>query len=111
MTHSPPGSATAAAPHRIFLVDDHILVREGLAKLIEQEADFHVCGEAESAAQAHAGIRQAQPDAVIVDLSLRGESGLELIKQLQDLPKPPPILVLSMHDESVYATRALRAGA
>src|SRR5579885_3377721 len=96
---------------RIFLVDDHALVREGLATLIEQEAGFKVCGVAESGREAWDGIQKSAPDAIIVDLSLRGESGLELIKRLQTLPHPPPVLVLSMHDDALYAERALRAGA
>jgi len=111
MTNPSLAGPEAAPRRRIFLVDDHALVREGLAKLIDQEADFRVCGEAEDAAQAYARIAHTQPDAVIVDLSLRGDSGLELIKRLQGLPRPPPVLVLSMHDETIYATRALRAGA
>ncbi|HXQ80639.1 MAG TPA: response regulator transcription factor [Opitutaceae bacterium] len=110
-----PDSAPAAPPaqprRRIFLVDDHPLVREGLTKLINQEPDLFVCAEADDAGQAHAGILRTQPDAVVVDLSLQGDSGLELIKRLQDLSHPPPILVLSMHDEAFYAERALRAGA
>jgi DNA-binding NarL/FixJ family response regulator len=106
-----PSTPAAATPSRIYLVEDHVLVREGLAKLIEQDAGFRICGEAGTASDALSGIAQAQPDAVILDLALGDESGLDLIKRLQDLPKPPPILVLSMHDEAVYATRALRAGA
>jgi DNA-binding NarL/FixJ family response regulator len=103
--------AAAAPRRRIFLVDDHALVREGLAKLIEQEADFCVCGEADAAGQAFDRIVGSHPDAVVVDLSLGGDSGLDLLKRLQGLPRPPPVLVLSMHDEAIYATRALRAGA
>jgi DNA-binding NarL/FixJ family response regulator len=102
---------TAIPRRRIFLVDDHPLVREGLTQLINQEADLCVCAQAEEAAQAYAEIERTLPDAVVVDLSLRGESGLDLIKRLQALPRPPAILVLSMHDEAFYAERALRAGA
>lgn len=96
---------------RVFLVDDHPLVREGLRKIIAQEADLTVCGEAEDAQAAFEGIAQTLPDAVIVDISLRGDSGLDLIKRLQDAEQTPRILVLSMHDELHYAERALRAGA
>jgi DNA-binding NarL/FixJ family response regulator len=103
--------ASPLARRRIFLVDDHSLVREGLTKLIDNEPDLRVCGEAEDAARAFEKILQCSPDAVIVDLSLQGESGLDLIKRLRTLPKPPPILVLSMHDEAFYAERTLRAGA
>jgi len=96
---------------RIVLVDDHPLVRDGLTQLINQEPDLVVCAEAEDAARAHAEILRTRPDAVVLDLSLQGDSGLELIKRLQGLPHPPRILVLSMHDEAFYAERALRAGA
>jgi DNA-binding NarL/FixJ family response regulator len=96
---------------RIFLVDDHPLVRDGLTKLIDQQADLCVCGEADQAGQAFDEIQRTQPDAVVVDLTLRGESGFELIKRLKSLPHPPAILVLSMHDEVYYAERAIRAGA
>jgi DNA-binding NarL/FixJ family response regulator len=96
---------------RIFLVDDHALVREGLTKLIDQESDLCVCAEAADANTAYDSIVRLKPDAVIVDLSLHGDSGMELIKRLQALPAPPNVLVLSMHDEAFYAERALRAGA
>ena len=102
---------TAASRRRIFLVDDHPLVREGLTRLINQEADLCVCAEAEEAGQAYAEILRTQPDGVVLDLSLQGDSGLDLIKRLQSLARPPPILVLSMHDEAFYAERVLRAGA
>jgi DNA-binding NarL/FixJ family response regulator len=107
-----PASPPPAAPRRrIFLVDDHPLVREGLTALIDQEADLCVCAEADDAGKAYAGIVRTRPDAAIVDLSLQGDSGLELIKRLHALERPPAILVLSMHDEAFYAERALRAGA
>jgi DNA-binding NarL/FixJ family response regulator len=93
------------------VVDDHALVREGLARLIDQEPDLCVCAEAADAGQAYDGIVETGPDVVIVDLSLKGDSGLDLIKRLQSLAAPPPVLVLSMHDEAFYAERALRAGA
>jgi DNA-binding NarL/FixJ family response regulator len=96
---------------RVFLVDDHPLVREGLQKLIAQESDMVVCGEAEDATQGLARIEAALPDIVVVDLSLRGESGFDLIERLQGLARPPKALVLSMHDEVHYAERALRIGA
>lgn len=95
----------------VFLVDDHPLVRDGLTQLINQEPDFRVCGAAEDANAAYSEIQRIRPDAAIVDLSLQGDSGLDLIKRLQDLPHPPAILVLSMHDEAFYAERAIRAGA
>ncbi len=97
--------------HRVFLVDDHPLVREWLTSLIEQQADLTVCGQASDASSAMKEITRLQPDVTIVDLSLQGQTGLELIKQLQPLLVNPRVLVLSMHDEAFYAERALRAGA
>lgn len=102
---------SASTRRRIYLVDDHPLVREGLANLIDRQADLNVCGQAETGAAAYEAIAQLKPDLAVVDLSLEGSSGLDLIKQLQALPAPPPVLVLSMHDEELYAERALRAGA
>jgi DNA-binding NarL/FixJ family response regulator len=99
------------ARRQIYVVDDHALVREGLTKLIDQEPDLHVCAEAADARSAFTGIVEHKPDAVIVDISLQGDSGLDLIKKLQTLESPPAVLVLSMHDEAYYAERTLRAGA
>jgi len=96
---------------KIFLVDDHPLMRQGIAQLIEGQPDMEVCGEADDAASGLRGIETCQPDAAIVDISLRGTNGIELIKNLKALYKFLPILVLSMHDENVYAQRVLRAGA
>jgi DNA-binding NarL/FixJ family response regulator len=96
---------------RVFLVDDHPLVREWLTNLINQQPDLVVCGEAESAPQAQAAIARLQPDVAIVDLSLTNSSGLELVKDLNAVSPGVAVLVLSMHDESLYAERALRAGA
>src|ERR1700740_3071313 len=96
---------------RVVIVDDHPLCRERLAELINQELDMEVCGEAEDAQQAIDLIRNTSPDLVIVDITLKGSSGLELIKSIKALPIGVPVLVLSMHDESLYAERALRAGA
>jgi DNA-binding NarL/FixJ family response regulator len=96
---------------RILLVDDHPLVREWLTNLINQQPDLVVCGEAEDGPQALSVIAAAQPDLAVVDLSLKGGSGLDLIKDLKDLHPALLVLVLSMHDESLYAERVLRAGA
>ena len=96
---------------RIFLVDDHPLVREWLMQLIDQQPDLAVCGEAASAAAALAAVGSAGADLAIVDLSLENSAGLDLIKGLQRLTPAVPVLVLSMHDESLYAERAFRAGA
>jgi DNA-binding NarL/FixJ family response regulator len=95
----------------IFLVDDHPLVREWLTQLINQEPDLSVCGEAGSVPAALAALGSIRADLAIVDLSLENSAGLELIKGLQKLTPPVPVLVLSMHDESLYAERVFRAGA
>lgn len=96
---------------RIFLVDDHPLVREWLTNLIQQQPDLAVCGETENAPAALSAIATAKPDLVIADINLKNSSGLELIKNLKESHPNIPVLVLSMHDESLYAERAFRAGA
>jgi len=96
---------------RIVIVDDHPLFRKGLEQLIHSDGTFAVCGEAGSAAEAMEVIRKLDPDLVIVDLTLPGANGIELIKNIRAESPKLPILVLSMHDESLYALRALRAGA
>lgn len=96
---------------RLFLVDDHPLVREWLAQLLQGEADFEVVGEAEDAAAALAAMEQSPPDLAVVDLSLRSGSGLELIKSLRARLPAVQVLVLSMHEELTQVERALRAGA
>ena len=97
--------------HRIFIVDDHPLVREGLTNLINGQSDLLVCGEAEDSAGAIAGIAKSQPDVALIDISLKNESGLELVKNLDNQFPLVALIVLSMHDEALYAERALRAGA
>jgi DNA-binding NarL/FixJ family response regulator len=97
---------------RIVIVDDHPLFRKGLEQLINSSDDaFTICGEAGDAAQGMTVIRQLKPDLVIVDLSLPGANGIELIKNIRAEFGKLPVLILSMHDESLYALRALRAGA
>jgi DNA-binding NarL/FixJ family response regulator len=96
---------------RIVIVDDHPLFRKGLEQLIHSDGAFAVCGEAGDAAQAMEVVRKLDPDLAIVDLSLPGANGIELIKNIRAEFSKLPILVLSMHDESLYAIRALRAGA
>src|SRR5215813_4449282 len=97
---------------RIVIIDDHPLFRRGLEQLINSSDDaFNVCGEASDAAAGMDVIRQSKPDLAIVDLSLPGANGIELIKNIRAEFQKLPILVLSMHDESLYALRALRAGA
>jgi len=96
---------------RVFVVDDHPLVREWLSSLINHQGDLTVCGEAGGAGAALSELAAAHPDVVIVDLTLGGRSGLELIKDIRTSHPHAAILVLSMHDEDLYAERALRAGA
>jgi len=96
---------------RIFLVDDHPVLRKGLARLIDSKPGFVVCGEASTAVDAMVGIRDLKPDLVVVDIGLPGASGIELTKTMRSEFPNIPILILSMHEEGLYATRALRAGA
>ena len=102
----------SAKPKRIVIVDDHPLFRKGLEQLINSSEDaFKISGEAGDAAEGMVRIRELKPDLAIVDLSLPGANGIELIKNIRaEFPKLP-VLILSMHDESLYALRALRAGA
>jgi DNA-binding NarL/FixJ family response regulator len=111
---APPanGPATPSKPQtRVFLVDDHAMFRDGLRQLINMEPDLTVCGEAANAAEAHREICQCAPDLVIVDISLPGGNGIDLIKTLKSEFADLLTLVVSMHDESLYGERALRAGA
>jgi DNA-binding NarL/FixJ family response regulator len=101
---------TAKAPKRILIVDDHPITRYGLTQLINHEPNLLVCGEAESAAQALATIKSARPDLVLADITMPGRSGLEFIKDLQAQHPGVAVLVMSMHDETIYAERVLRAG-
>jgi DNA-binding NarL/FixJ family response regulator len=96
---------------RLFLVEDHPVTREGFAQLINYQSDLQVCGQAESVAKAIVGIETLKPDAIVVDISLAESNGLELIKHVKARYPSLGILVLSTHDESLYAERALRAGA
>src|ERR1700683_4143343 len=95
----------------VFVVDDHPLLRQGLALLINREADLAVCGEAEEAKAAIKAIAARQPDILIAGISLKEPDGLDLLKNIRALYPGLPVLILSMHDESIYAERALRARA
>jgi DNA-binding NarL/FixJ family response regulator len=105
--------STEASPHltRILVVDDHPLYRHGLTRLLADSGHFTICGESDNAQNALESMRQLQPDGVIVDISLPGTNGIELIKLMLAEQPRLPILVVSMHDESLYALRAMRAGA
>ncbi len=95
----------------ILIVDDHPIVRQGLAELINQESDLMVCGQAEDSYEAIKAIRESEPDMAIIDITLKETSGLELIKDIHSQYPDLPVLALSMHDENLYAERSLRAGA
>lgn len=108
-------SGRTAAPHpgrrSVLIVDDHPIVRQGLRRLIEIEPDLCVCGDVATEAQARKAIRDLQPDAVIVDLALQEGDGLELVRDVSAHHPDVPMLVLSMHDEMIYAQRLLAEGA
>jgi len=98
-------------PYRIYIVDDHPFVREWLMNYLEEQKDIRVCGQSDRPATAFEEIVSLRPDVTILDLSLHGGSGIELIKNIRAVQPKARILVLSMHDEKVYAERAMRAGA
>src|SRR5277367_5247882 len=100
-----------AKKYRVLLVDDHPIVRQGLALLIDREADLSVCGGAEGAHSAFHAIETLRPDIVVLDISLSGPDGLDVLKEIRMKTGSLPVLILSMHDESIYAERAMRAGA
>ncbi len=101
----------AGSARRVLIVDDHPIVRQGLRRMIDPEPDLLVCGEAQSEREARAAIRELDPDAVIVDISLVQGDGLELVRDVHAQRPDLPMLVLSMHDEAIYAGRLLAAGA
>ena len=105
-----PASVGRKPKYRVLLIDDHPILRKGLGELINQEADLTVCGEAEEAPKAFEAVGLLNPDVAVVDISLKGGNGLELIKNIKARWPDLPLLVLSMHDETLYAERALRAG-
>jgi DNA-binding NarL/FixJ family response regulator len=109
--HPEKGHSPANGRAKVLLVEDHPVVRHGLVSLINDEEDLVVCGEAASVAETMPLVRKLKPDVVVIDLSLGDGDGLDLIKQIHESEPKLPLLVLSMHDEAVYAERALRAGA
>ena len=106
-----PPASKSTAKRRILLVEDHPVTREGFAQLIDYQEDLQVCGQAGTAAKAISGLQTYKPDLLIVDLSLSDSNGLDLIKNVKSRHHHLPILVLSTYDESLYAERAMRAGA
>jgi DNA-binding NarL/FixJ family response regulator len=109
MLESPP--AMTAEKQRVLIIDDHPVFRHGITAMINAEPDLEVCGEAGSAPAALEAMRRLQPNVVLVDISLPGTNGIELLKSIKAESPKLPMLVVSMHDESLYALRALRAGA
>ncbi len=103
--------STTAKKSKVFVVDDHPIIRQGLALMINREPDLSVCGEAQDAHTAIQAVATAKPDIMIVDISLTGPDGLDLLKDIRMRYPELPVLILSMHDEGIYAERALRAGA
>lgn len=108
---SPSNTRQTSNARRIFIVDDHPVTRAGISTLLTQQGGFIVCGESESAPKAIELIPKLSPELAIIDISLKTTSGIELIKNLHSLAPGLKLLVLSMHDENLYAERALRAGA
>jgi DNA-binding NarL/FixJ family response regulator len=106
-----PQLSALAKKFRVLLVDDHPVVRQGLGLLIDREPDLQVCGEADGAQTAFQRLGTLRPDIVVLDISLTGPDGLDVLKEIRLRSVSLPVLILSMHDESIYAERALRAGA
>jgi DNA-binding NarL/FixJ family response regulator len=105
------GHDAVSSKRKVFIVDDHPIVREGLAQMINREPDLTVCGDAQEMHAALQAIDVQKPHILIVDISLNGPDGLDLLKNIRAKDASLPVLILSMHDESIYAERALRAGA
>jgi DNA-binding NarL/FixJ family response regulator len=110
-SNGPVVEAQPAVKTRIYVVDDHPLMRMGLRAMINAEPDMEVCGEAADAATATADVMRIRPELVIADISLKGNSGIELIKNIKAFDPGIDVVVVSMYDESVYALRVLKAGA
>jgi len=105
-----PQKKNSDSSHRVFIVEDHPVFREGLLRLLQTDDNLEVCGEAGDYETGLEGIKKQKPDIVLVDLELPGKSGLELIKKVRTLKFPVKLLVVSMYDEALYADRVLRAG-
>jgi DNA-binding NarL/FixJ family response regulator len=107
----PTTTAATPAKLRVLLIDDHPITRQGIRALVNQQLNTEVCAEADNAGQALQLVSEVKPDVVILDISLPTTNGIELTKQIKSIAPNMPILVVSMHDESLYAERAIRAGA
>lgn len=108
---APPAPANAKAARRLLIVDDHPVFRHGISQLIRQLPEVTICGEAENSQSALHAMRQLKPDLALIDVSMPGTNGIELIKLMLSEEPKLIVLIVSMHDESLYALRALRAGA
>jgi DNA-binding NarL/FixJ family response regulator len=106
---NPAGLGGKRKVRRVLIVDDHPIVRQGLRRVMENEEDLTVCGEAETARDARTAIKELSPDVVIADISLKQGDGIELVRDVRAHHPQLPILVLSMHDETIYAERMLSA--
>jgi len=111
MSKTGPNADKPRLPRRVLIVDDHPIVRQGLRRIMENEEDLIVCGEAETARDARTAIKELNPDVMIADISLKQSDGIELVRDVRAHHPQLPILVLSMHDEAIYAERMLSAGA
>jgi DNA-binding NarL/FixJ family response regulator len=109
MPRKKPQNETPAR-RRVLIVDDHPIFRAGLTGLVNLESELTVCGEAHDAAQAMQALEKLKPDLVLLDMSLPGKSGLELLKDIRALAPQTPVLIISMHDETLFAERVIRAG-
>jgi DNA-binding NarL/FixJ family response regulator len=103
-------SSPAQKKSRILIIDDHVMVREGVAEIIKHEPDLDVCGTATTADEGIEAVRKLKPDLILVDITLPGKNGIEFIKDVRAMNPDLRILVMSMHDESLYVDRVLRAG-
>jgi DNA-binding NarL/FixJ family response regulator len=103
-------ASSSTAAKRVFIVEDHLVLRETLVQIVSREKDLIVCGQASAANRAFKAITRVRPDLVLVDITLPGKSGLELVKELRAVDRKIKLLVVSMHDAALYADRALQAG-